>query len=398
MTAVCERDTAMSSGLVAAAVSRRSCGNPRINCGLFGRAKLPLRRDRGAAAPPYRAEELTVVTLPGYIAARMSRPSRISFAFLLLILVLTGWLHLGALLLSVLFSYFILAKLNFMKPRAKWLAVAIFLVLLAGIAYALTYFIHATVKALPGIAETAVPAIVQWGADHQVELPFTDLESLKDQASEFVRSQAHNLGAFADVARGATTKFVYLFIGVIVAIGLYLDPTLELDPPAGAARQNLYSLCCEEISRRFATFYRSFDMVTNAQVTVSAINTLLTGIFVEVMGLQHLVVAVGLTFLCGFIPVIGNLVSNTLVVALGFMVSPAKGLWALVFLVLVHKLGYFLTGKVIGAKIKTPIWLMLLALMLGEKLMGITGMVLAPVVLHYIRMEASKISVDAEAR
>src|SRR5277367_5766386 len=136
-------------------------------------------------------------------------------------------------------------------------------------------------------------------------------------------------------------------------MGIFLNPRLELDPPTGALHNNLYSLCCEEISRRFATFYRSFDMVTNAQVTISAINTVLTGIFVEVMGLQHLVVAVGLTFLCGFVPVIGNLVSNTLVVALGFMVSPAKGLWALVFLVAVHKLGYVLTGKVIGAKIKT---------------------------------------------
>jgi predicted PurR-regulated permease PerM len=339
---------------------------------------------------------LTIAAAEGYIAARMSQPSRISFGFLLLILVLTGWLHLGALLLSVLFSYYIIAKLNFMKPRAKWLAVAIFLVLLAGIAYALTYFIHATIRDLPDIADRALPAIVQWASDHQIELPFTDLESLKEQAFEFARSQAHNLGAFADVARGATTQFVYLFVGVIVAIGLYLEPALELDPPTGAARQNLYSLCCEEISRRFATFYLSFAMVTNAQVTISAINTVLTGIFVEVMGLQHLVVAIGLTFLCGFIPVIGNLVSNTLVVALGFMVSPAKGLWALVFLVLVHKLGYFLTGKIIGAKIKTSIWLMLLALMVGERLMGVTGMVLAPVVLHYIRMEASKIPVDAE--
>jgi predicted PurR-regulated permease PerM len=330
----------------------------------------------------------------GYIAARMSRPNRISFAFILLVLVLAGWLHLGALLLSVLFSYFIIAKLNFMKPRAKWLAVAIFLVLLAGIAYALTYFIHATVRALPNIADRALPVIVQWASDHQIELPFTDLESLKEQAFEFARSQAHNLGAFADVARGATTQFVYLFVGVIVAIGLYLNPSLELDPPAGALRHNLYSLCCEEISRRFATFYRSFAMVMNAQITISAINTVLTGIFVAAMGLPHLVVAVGLTFLCGFLPVIGNLISNTLVVALGFMVSPAKGLWALVFLVLVHKLEYFLNSKIIGAKIHTSIWLTLLALIVGEKLMGITGMVLAPVALHYIRMEASKIPVD----
>jgi len=30
-------------------------------------------------------------------------------------------------------------------------------------------------------------------------------------------------------------------------------------------------------------------------------------------------------------------------------------------------------------------------LLLGERLMGVTGMVLAPVVLHYIHVEASKI-------
>src|SRR5580658_8864485 len=112
----------------------------------------------------------------------MCQPSRISFAFIVLVLVLTGWLHLGALLLSVLFSYFIITKLNFLKPRAKWLAVAIFLALLAGIAFALTYLIHATIRALPDIADRAVPAIVNWATDHQIELPFTDLQSLKDQA------------------------------------------------------------------------------------------------------------------------------------------------------------------------------------------------------------------------
>jgi predicted PurR-regulated permease PerM len=293
-----------------------------------------------------------------------------------------------------LFSYFIITKLNFMKPRAKWLAVAIFLALLAGIAYGLAFFIRDTVKALPEIADRAVPVIVQWATEHQIELPFTDLQTLKDQAFEFARSQASNLGAFADVARGATTKFIFLFVGCIAAIGLYLNPALELEAPAGAARNNLYSLCCEEISRRFATFYRSFALVMNAQITISAINTILTGIFAAAMGLPHLVVAVGLTFFCGFLPVIGNLISNTLIVALGFIVSPATGLWALAFMVVIHKLEYFLNSKIIGSRIHTSIWLTLLALIVGERLMGITGMVLAPVALHYIRVEASKIPVD----
>ena len=307
---------------------------------------------------------------------------------------LVGWLHMGALLLSVLFSFFVITKLNFMKPGGKWLAVGVFLALLAVLAYVLTYFIHATVRALPNIADRAVPVVIQWASDHQIELPFTDLATLKDKAFEFARSQASNLGHFADFARGATTEFIYLFVGCLVAIGLYINPQLELEPPAGGLRNNLYSLCCGEISRRFATFYQSFAMVMNAQITISTINTVLTAIFVAAMGLPHLVVAVGLTFLCGFLPVIGNLLSNTVVVALGFMVSPTKGLWALAFLVVIHKLEYFLNSKIIGAKIHTSIWLTLLALLLGERLMGITGMVLAPVVLHYIRMEASKIPVE----
>jgi predicted PurR-regulated permease PerM len=75
------------------------------------------------------------------------------------------------------------------------------------------------------------------------------------------------------------------------------------------------------------------------------------------------------------------------------MVTPAKGLWALAFLVLIHQLEYLLNSKIIGTKIHTSVWLTLLALLLGERLMGITGMVLAPVVLHYIRIEASKCAV-----
>jgi predicted PurR-regulated permease PerM len=261
------------------------------------------------------------------------------------------------------------------------------------LAYALTYFIQATVQALPNIAEKAVPVIIQWATDHHLKLPFTDLDSLKDKAFTFARSQASNLGDFADFARGATTQFVYLIVGCLVAIGLFLNPRLELERPPGTLRHNLYSLCCDEINQRFATFNRSFDMVMKAQVTIAAIDTALTGIFMASMGLAHLVVAVGVTFLCGLIPVVGNLISNTLVVALGFMVSPAKGLGALAFLVLIHQLEYLLNSKIIGAKIHTPVWLTLLALLLGERLMGITGMVLAPVVLHYIRIEASKIEV-----
>jgi predicted PurR-regulated permease PerM len=61
--------------------------------------------------------------------------------------------------------------------------------------------------------------------------------------------------------------------------------------------------------------------------------------------------------------------------------------------VVIHKLEYFLNSKIIGRRIRNPLWLTLLALILGEKLLGLPGMILAPVVLNYIRMEASRIEV-----
>jgi predicted PurR-regulated permease PerM len=305
---------------------------------------------------------------------------------------------LGVLLLSILFSYFAITKLDFFRRRRKWPAITLFLALLGGLAYGLAFFIQATATALPGIAEKSVPAIIQWAGEHHIRLPFTDFESLKDEALKIAANEAKNIGRFADFARGATTQFVYLVVGCVVAMGLFLNPLLELDRPASADRNNLYSRTCAEISRRFATFYHSFAMVMSAQVIIAAIDAVLTGIFLTVTGLPHVVVAVGVTFLCGLLPVVGNLLSNTLVVAIGFTISPAKGLGALVFLVCIHQLEYFLNSKIIGGKIRSPLWLTLLALVLGESLMGITGMILAPAVLHYIRIEASAVSVNSKQK
>jgi predicted PurR-regulated permease PerM len=39
------------------------------------------------------------------------------------------------------------------------------------------------------------------------------------------------------------------------------------------------------------------------------------------------------------------------------------------------------------------VWLTLVGLIIGERLMGIPGMILAPVVLNYIKMEMSRIAI-----
>ena len=233
---------------------------------------------------------------------------------------------------------------------------------------------------------TAVLALIAWAKAYHIELPFTDFDSLKDFAVDTTKSEVYYLGSAVRFARGAATEFVLLVAGCVVAISIFLNPDFELP---GAVRENPYSRCCREISKRFAVLYRSFVTVMGAQITISAINTILTGIFVLAVQLPYGVVVLGATFLCGLLPVVGNLISNTIVVGIGFTVSPRIALAALVFLVIIHKLEYFLNSKIVGWRISNPLWLTLLGLVVGERLLGIPGMILAPVVLNYIKVEAS---------
>src|SRR6266478_9249378 len=129
-------------------------------------------------------------------------PARVSYWFILGIIVLVGWLHLATPLLAILFAYLALAKLNFFKRFGKSLPVMLFLVVLAAVSYGLGWVINQAVQTtLPEIGDRAVPLVIEWAKKHNIELPFTDFDSLKDVASETVKNQVHYLGSVAKVAR-----------------------------------------------------------------------------------------------------------------------------------------------------------------------------------------------------
>ena len=116
----------------------------------------------------------------------------------------------------------------------------------------------------------------------------------------------------------------------------------------------------------------------------------MTTVFLFWNSFPYAPVLAGLTFLLGLLPIVGNLMSNSLIVSVGFTISPRMAFIALAFLVIVHKGEYFLNSKIIGDRVKNPMWLTLLGLVIGERLMGIPGMILAPAVLHYVKVEASR--------
>src|SRR5258708_37134205 len=126
-------------------------------------------------------------------------------------------------LLGALFTYLALSRLALPKRGGKPLAVIVFLLFLFGAVYGLGYFIHQTVHALPEIADKAIPSVIDTAQRNGVELPFTDYDSLKDLAFDTVKSEVRYLGSFAKFARGATADLLFLLVGTLVAMSLFLN-------------------------------------------------------------------------------------------------------------------------------------------------------------------------------
>ena len=326
----------------------------------------------------------------------MLTPRRISYAVLVSTLVLAGWLRLGAPLLAVLFSYFALCKLVAVTKN-KWVAFILFVLVAGGIACGAAYFTQAAIRELPEVADSSLPSASAWAQARQIELPFTDFDSLKAFVIDAFKEETNYLKDVASFARSATTVLIFVAIGIVAAVSLFINSQLDISRSVPASQNNLYSVLGGELSARFRDFYQSFATVMGAQITISLINTVLTAIFVLTVQLPDAPLLIGVTFLCGLLPIVGNLVSNTIIVRVGFTVSLKTALVALIFLIAIHKLEYFLNSKIIGDRIRNPIWLTLIALVIGERLMGIPGMVLAPVVLNYLRVEMSKIDVTTSS-
>lgn len=311
-----------------------------------------------------------------------SKPVAISYAVFASALLLAGWLQMATLLITVLFGYFALNKLTFY--RIRWLAVVLFLMMVCVFFSSFVYFLRATFEALPKIASKSIPEVVQYANTHGIDLPFDDKESLKDVVLNALGQAKGYLGNFAKLA---TKEFLILVAGVVIAIGIFLQHQ-PAEAPTGVA--TLYSHCYSLILSRFCSFYESFETVMGAQMIISAINTAATSAFVFAFQLPYAGVVIPLTFICGLLPIVGNLLSNTLIMGIAFTLSPKMAVWALLFLLVVHKLEYFLNSQIIGSRIRHPMWLTLIALILGESLMGIPGIILAPVFLNFLKVEGSR--------
>lgn len=209
------------------------------------------------------------------------------------------------------------------------------------------------------------------------------MQSLNSSVSDIIKEHTRELGV---AGKESLHTFAHILIALVIALMLSIHSFSELakaHPLAKALRE------------RIQLFGKAFENIVFAQIKISAINTLLTGIFLLIVlplfgvNLPYNKTLVIVTFVAGLLPVIGNLISNTVITVISIGVSFKVAIAALVFLIGIHKLEYFINAKIIGGKINAAAWELLLALLVMETLFGITGVLIAPILYAYIKSELS---------
>jgi predicted PurR-regulated permease PerM len=149
----------------------------------------------------------------------------------------------------------------------------------------------------------------------------------------------------------------------------------------------------QELVGRITRLSDAFRRVVFAQVQISLINTVFTGIYLALVlpsfgvNLPFKKTLIAVTFITGLLPVVGNLISNVVIVVVSLSHSFSVAAGSLLFLIVIHKLEYFLNARIVGRRAECRAWELLLAMVAMEAAFGISGVIAAPIYYVYVKSE-----------
>ncbi len=308
-------------------------------------------------------------------------------------------LHVG--LLAALYSgLLVYALVHLIAPplssrmsnqKAKLISVAVLgsvivLLLTVGAWVPLAFFLSddgsypVLVKKMADLIELSRNQIPEWLAEYLPE----SAEALQQTLTAWMREHA---GQAKHIGEQTGRTIAHVIIGMVIGAmaALYDTTRIHHFKPLAAA-----------LHKRVVNLHQAFKQIVFAQVQISAINAMLTGIFLMIIlpiagiHLPFIKTLILLTFVAGLLPVIGNLISNTAIVVISLSHSISTAGLSLIFLVTVHKLEYFLNAKIVGTKINARAWELLSAMLLMESLFGVAGVIAAPVFYAYVKSELTQ--------
>lgn len=211
----------------------------------------------------------------------------------------------------------------------------------------------------------------------------TDAEDFKAAVALWLKTHAQTLRA-GSLWLGM--GLVHVIMGILLAVLVFFR---HVTHPDEDTRGPLARHLVDKVDR----FAHAFGRVATAQIKISAVNTVLTGLYLlVVLPLFGIRIPFGttlvvITFICGLIPVLGNLISNTVITILSMGVSVGTAVASLTFLVVIHKLEYLINSRIVGGETDSQAWEILLAIIVGEAAFGVGGIVLAPIIYAFLKRD-----------
>ncbi|CAH2786218.1 MAG: putative membrane protein [uncultured Caballeronia sp.] len=311
--------------------------------------------------------KLSAVEIGSYIAA-------FAGLFLVLHLQLLGALLAGMLVYQLVHAIAPLIEKTMASGRARWVAV----VIVGGLAGTTILLIEHFQRDVPSVQKLldqlmrltshARLQVPDWIADYLA----VDAEQMKDKATELMQKHVAMLQQRGkDAARGFGHVLIGMIVGAIIAVGV----------PRTTHRLSLSTALVMRVTR----FSEAFQRIVFAQVKISAINATFTALYLlvalpvfhERLPLSKTLVIV--TFIVGLLPVIGNLISNAIIVGISLSVLFGTAVASLTFLIIIHK--HFLNARIIGGQIDARTWELLLVMLAMEAAFGLPGVIAAPIFL-----------------
>ncbi len=235
--------------------------------------------------------------------------------------------------------------------------------------------LHMLMDSLAGIIEVSRSQVPAWLSDY---LP-SGGEALRVIMSDWLRNHGQEAKL---LGQEAGHSIIHLLMGMVIG-GLIAMSEIhgELPEFARALKYRVQNLQC------------AFQRIVFAQLRISAINTVLSSIYILLIlpsagvNLPYAKTLVLITFVCGLLPVVGNIISNTVLVIVSLSHSLNIAVFSLGYMVLIHKLEYFLNAAIMGTQINARAWELLIAILVMEAVFGIPGLVAAPVFYACLKIE-----------
>jgi predicted PurR-regulated permease PerM len=206
-------------------------------------------------------------------------------------------------------------------------------------------------------------------------------EAMFSEAGAWLKAHAGVLGGYGMMTlKGIGLALLGLLLGTLVAIS-EAKQEVTVNPASRLLIDQLTSL------KEF------FWHVAAAQVKISAINTACTALYLYVIlpafgiELGFRTALISITFIVGLLPVVGNLVANTVMTVFSLDQSIYVAAASLGYLMLIHKLEYIWSGRIIGTKVNAKVWELLVAMIVLEHIFGVPGMVMAPIFYSWMKSE-----------